>query len=93
MKTRSNVSSVRRLSPNAKSDGFAMGFKKGPHGDVNAGYGTQDEKEIGIALDDFDNMAYQTQWIEFNNTPQVSRTLTRGNFPRGSKSTKNGLAR
>ena len=28
MKTRSNVSSVKRLSPNARSDGFGLGFAK-----------------------------------------------------------------
>lgn len=47
------MSSVRRMSPNARSEGFVMGLQRG-EGDVNTGYGTQDEKELGIALDDFD---------------------------------------
>ena len=77
------------MSPNAprSEGGFVMGLK-GDH----SGYGTQDEMDMKMALDDFDATQYQTQMLEQSGTPQVSRTL-RGPPLKACRSTKNRIGR
>ena len=53
-KSRSHVAS-RRMSPSAPR---SEGYYKGMWGMDNSGYGTQDEIEMKMALDDFDATQY-----------------------------------